>query len=104
MINRDRGIEWFRGSWWVVAITLSAYAFHLHSARTHHFERTHIEGVLSHLNERRGEAEAEQRDLEMRLQSQDDPEWIKMVLMKGLGVIPEGNIKVHFEEASGAIK
>jgi hypothetical protein len=35
-------------------------------------------------------------DLLMRLHSQSDPNWVEMVLMKELGVVPEGKMKVHF--------
>lgn len=37
-------------------------------------------------------------DLQLRLQSQSDPAWIEMVLMKELGVVPENKIKVHFKK------
>lgn len=35
-------------------------------------------------------------DLQERLASQSDPAWIEMVLMRDLGVVPEGFVKVHF--------
>ncbi len=39
----------------------------------------------------------EKEDLLLRIESQTDPEWIRMILMKKLGVVPEGQIKVHFK-------
>jgi hypothetical protein len=39
---------------------------------------------------------AERDELISRLQSQDDPAWIEIVLMRDLGVVPDGWIKVHF--------
>lgn len=38
----------------------------------------------------------EREDLQLRLHSQGDPAWIEMVLMRDLGVVPEGWIKVQF--------
>ena len=37
-------------------------------------------------------------DLELQIRSQSDPEWIQMTLMKGLGVVPEGQTKVYFKK------
>ena len=40
----------------------------------------------------------ERDDLLLQVQSQNDPAWIEMALMKSLGVIPEGQIKVFFKK------
>jgi hypothetical protein len=37
-------------------------------------------------------------ELELRIASQNDPAWIEMVLMRDLGVVPEGFLKVHFKK------
>lgn len=37
-------------------------------------------------------------DLALRIQSQSDPAWVELVLMRDLGVVPEGWLKVHFEK------
>ena len=37
-------------------------------------------------------------DLNLQIQSQSDHEWIELVLMKGLGLVPEGQSKVYFQE------
>jgi len=34
--------------------------------------------------------------LNLRIASQNDPDWIELVLMKKLGVVPKGKIKVRF--------
>ena len=36
-------------------------------------------------------------DLLLQIQSQSDPAWIQMVLMKELGVVPDGQRKVYFQ-------
>jgi hypothetical protein len=38
----------------------------------------------------------EKEYLELKIASQDDPAWIEMILMRDLGVVPEGYLKVHF--------
>jgi len=37
-------------------------------------------------------------DYHLRLASQSDPAWIEMILMRDLGVVPEGFLKVHFKK------
>lgn len=40
----------------------------------------------------------EQSELNLRLQSETDPAWIEMTLMKELGVVPDGWTKVRFQK------
>ncbi|MDX8430511.1 MAG: hypothetical protein SNF33_01710 [Candidatus Algichlamydia australiensis] len=37
-----------------------------------------------------------QKELAMELASSHDPAWIELSLMRRLGVVPEGQVKVHF--------
>lgn len=41
-------------------------------------------------------ANDEMEYLELKIASQEDPAWIEMILMRDLGVVPEGYLKVHF--------
>lgn len=43
-------------------------------------------------------AVAEKERLELEIHSQSDPLWIQLALMKGLGLVPEGQKKVLFQE------
>ena len=38
----------------------------------------------------------EKEDLLLQINSQSDPAWIQLTLMKGLGLVPEGQLKVYF--------
>ena len=38
--------------------------------------------------------------LTKRVNSQSDPEWIELTLKRGLGLVPEGQTKIHFREIS----
>jgi hypothetical protein len=40
----------------------------------------------------------EHEDLILQINSQSDPAWIQMTLMKGMGLVPEGQQKVYFIE------
>jgi len=53
---------------------------------------------LNALEIARDVAMAEKVRLELEIHSQSDPLWIRMTLMKGLGLVPEGQKKVLFQE------
>lgn len=38
------------------------------------------------------------QSLQLQVNSQSDPAWIELTLMKGLGVVPEGQTKVLFSK------
>ena len=38
------------------------------------------------------------RELLLELASCDDPAWVELSLMRKLGVVPEGQVKVHFSD------
>jgi hypothetical protein len=44
------------------------------------------------------EAIFQRDDLLLQIESQNDPEWIEMVLKTRLGVVPEGQKKVYFHQ------
>ena len=82
----------------VVLVCLIAAALHFHFSKEKR-------GALRLLNARLQEMEialqAEQRNkgnLELQIASQNDPAWIEMVLIRELGVVPEGFLKVHFKK------
>jgi hypothetical protein len=53
---------------------------------------------LRELEKEKDHLSCEKEDLKLRIESQNDPAWIEMVLMKELGVVPEGYVKVHFQK------
>ena len=51
---------------------------------------------LEEMEKERRLANLEKEHLQMKIASQEDPAWIEMILMRDLGVVPEGYLKVHF--------
>jgi hypothetical protein len=49
------------------------------------------------LQRQKEQALAEQKDFQLQVNSQSDVHWIELTLMGGLGLVPEGQIKVYFE-------
>lgn len=54
---------------------------------------------LADLEEKKKILLKESEELLLAVQSQSDPEWIQLTLMKGLGLVPEGQKKVYFKPA-----
>jgi hypothetical protein len=58
-----------------------------------------IAGLDAHLSALQAEKQAllkHKEDLLLQVNSQSDPAWIQLTLMKGLGLVPEGQLKVYF--------
>ncbi|MCE2983850.1 MAG: hypothetical protein LW832_09830 [Parachlamydia sp.] len=53
---------------------------------------------MKHLQKEKRTALKRQEDLQLQINSQSDPAWIELTLMKGLGLVPEGEQKVYFQK------
>lgn len=86
-------------SWgWVVAVCLSMICFYLHTVGekkrlVHHFVQRleQMDDELQHLK-------IQKEELALAVVSKGEPAWIEMVLMRDLGLVPEGWLKVHFKK------
>lgn len=69
-----------------------------------YFNATHKKNQViiplgQHLKSLKSEKELlvqQKEDLKLQINSQSDPAWIQLTLMKGLGLVPEGQLKVYF--------
>lgn len=43
-----------------------------------------------------------QEELSLQVASFSDPAWVEQVLIRGLGVIPEGSTKIYFKETEAS--
>lgn len=87
----------FKSSWIIFFILFCAILYEPHYAHLKRNEKILLE-KLSELNADKNAALALQRDLQYRINSQQDHEWIEMTLMRKLGLVPEGHVKVFFSE------
>jgi hypothetical protein len=84
----------------LIVICFGIYA---HAA---HKKRKVIVALESHLQQLNSEKQyllQEREELLLNVQSQSDPAWVELTLMKGLGLVPEGKVKVYFDTDSGNI-
>jgi hypothetical protein len=88
---------WSRG-WWVVAFCAVTGAFHFHFMKEKKSAVQLLTLRLSEMEHAKWQALQKREDLQLRIASQNDPAWIEMILMRDLGVVPEGFLKVHFKK------
>jgi len=83
-------------SWWVILYAL--LCFIVYEKGTYYFleEEMRLQSRLDQLQQMKDRAIVMQERFKMEINSQSDPDWIELVLMKGLGVVPEGQTKIYF--------
>ncbi len=83
-------------SWWVVFLGLICCFLYFGSVKEQSSRISSYQNKLSQLKMENKKLALENHDLQLRINSHSDPAWIEQVLMKELGVVPEGKLKVHF--------
>lgn len=84
-------------SWWVFLFCALAGYVYVQSQREKHLAARELAFRLEEMEKEKRLALQERDDLHLRIASQSDPAWIEMILMRDLGVVPEGFLKVHFK-------
>ncbi|PIS00422.1 MAG: hypothetical protein COT84_07725 [Chlamydiae bacterium CG10_big_fil_rev_8_21_14_0_10_35_9] len=90
--------ELFIKSWWVISVCLLCFLGYNHFAKKRKHDIFLLQEKLAHLELARDKALQEKDDLSLQICSQSDPAWIELILMKQLGVVPEGYLKIHFKK------
>jgi hypothetical protein len=83
-------------SWMALLFSLACVSFYLQTSRSRTLLISELSLRLQELNQEQRLALTERDYLMQRLRSESDPAWIEMILMKDLGVVPEGWVKVRF--------
>lgn len=89
--------ELFLRSWWIILFILACGFFYEQSIKSLNEERAALIKQLSTLKMEKEEALKAQNDLSLKLNSQSDPAWVELTLLKVLGLVPEGQQKVLLE-------
>ena len=96
---KEKGYEVaFRKSWWVFLFVALCYLLYSHGMQKKVFTYRELASRFDRLSYQKELVLHERDDLLLQVQSQNDPAWIEMALMKSLGVVPEGQIKVFFKK------
>src|ERR1700722_10349701 len=80
-------------SWWTILFFLLCYFLYDEGMRRRNGEKEHLKKKLTDLFVDKERALKIQWELKEQIESQNDHAWIELTLMKGLGVVPEGERK-----------
>lgn len=86
----------FRNFWWVLLFGIFAFLTYFGAVRGRNSQICEYKNKFMHLQAENKKITLENQDLQLKINSQSDPAWIELILMKELGVVPEGKLKVHF--------
>lgn len=83
--------------WWMILFSVFCYGFYLHGMHKKKELYNQLSAKEKRLKERFCVATQKREDLILQIQSQSDPSWIELLIKKKLGMVPDGQIKVYFE-------
>jgi len=89
-------------SWWVIIFFLICFFIYDQGMQRKNLEQRKLYDKLLKVQNETAKAIEDQEDLKLELQSHNDPAWIELVLMRKLGLVPEGQIKVYFKESGSS--
>lgn len=83
-------------SWWVILFISMCSIVYSHASHKKNEVIATLDDHLDALTDEKISLLQEKEDLLLQINSQSDPAWIQLTLMKGLGLVPEGQLKVYF--------
>ena len=84
-------------SWWMAIVLFVVATLYLQGVHKKERVITRLQGQLECVESQRSEIAKKRTRLLHEIAAQSDPEWVEMVLMRKLGVVPEGQAKVCFK-------
>lgn len=88
--------QFFFQFWWVIAFVIGCSIVFERSLKEKSLIFNELTKQLSQLQHAKEQAIVEQQDLLLQINSQNDPAWIELTLMRALGLVPEGHQKIFF--------
>jgi hypothetical protein len=85
-------------SWWVILFMILCYTVYEQGMRSRNIQYRQLEQQFLDLQKDKNQSLSTQGDLALQINSQSDPAWVELTLMKGLGLVPEGHIKIFFNK------
>jgi len=84
-------------SWWVWTFAIVCFGLYEQGAMKLEREIALLEKERDSLKAKITQAAIQQQELRLQINSQNDAAWIELVLIRALGVIPEGTTKVYYQ-------
>ena len=86
----------FVRSWWVIIFFGFVFITYQQTIKSKNKEIFENKNKIALFEKQKILSCKENEDLNLMVNSLSDPEWIEIILMRDLGVVPEGKLKVHF--------
>lgn len=85
-------------SWWVWTFAIICFGLYEQGSMKLEREITSLNTEVNSLARKIADARLEQEELTLQIASFSDPAWVELVLIRALGVIPEGSTKVYYRD------
>ena len=86
----------FFSNWWVVGFCALCLIGYIEGMKSRSLMAQELKFKISEMEKEVHLSSQENEELSLQLASRDDPAWIELVLLKQVGVVPDGFLKVHF--------
>lgn len=93
----QEGVFRWRSWWWVALACCLSFFVYFQAMKEKKRSVTELTARIDLLQKEKAHAKELKEELLLAVSSQEDPAWIEMILMRDLGVVPEGWLKVHFK-------
>lgn len=84
--------------WWMFLFLLLCYGVYLNAVQRKTKTLSELNAKSELLHKDLELALEQNEELLLQIESQSDPAWAELVMMKRLGMVPKGQVKVYFEE------
>lgn len=91
-------------SWWTILFFLVIFFVYDRGVHYRNLEVEKLTKKLEDLNSTKLAALQLKKELQQQIDSQRDPAWIELVLMRALGLVPEGEKKILFVEKESSLQ
>jgi hypothetical protein len=82
-------------SWWVAGLAILCLGLYEQGAKVLEKEIALFQHQAGSLQQKTIQARKLQAELKLQVTSQSDPAWIELVLIKSIGLVPEGYKKIY---------
>jgi len=86
-------------NWWVFLFSILCLVLYEQGVYSYRDQQVYLSSRMAVLETQRDELLTQREDLKLQINSQSDPAWIELTLIKVLGVVPTGQKKVYFEKS-----
>jgi len=81
---------------WFILLLFCFFTLFLTARQKQKQECAKLDNTLKNLQEKKAKIIEKHTVLLLQINSQNDPRWTELMLMKELGLVPEGQVKIYF--------